>query len=257
MIILKSPQEIERMAAASRAVAGALETVARALQPGITTLELDRVAHAYILRQGGVPAFKGYRGFPASICASVNEEVVHGIPGLRRLQEGDIISVDVGAVIDGYYGDAAVTLPVGNITREHKNLIGATREALARGIAQVQVNNRLSDISHAVQTHAEGQGFAVVTEYVGHGIGREMHEEPQIPNFGPPGRGPRLQAGMVLAIEPMVNAGTARVHTREDGWTVVTEDGKASAHFEHTVAVTDQGPRVLTHHAVDEEVALG
>ncbi|MBE3580332.1 MAG: type I methionyl aminopeptidase [Thermoanaerobacteraceae bacterium] len=246
MIILKGRREIEFMRQAGRVVAEALAALERRIAPGVTTLELNRLAEEILERRGAVPAFKGYRGFPASICTSVNEEVVHGIPGLKKLVEGDIISIDIGAVINGYYGDAAATFPVGVIDEEKRRLLEVTREALWQGIRHAVVGKRLSDISYAIQSHVEKEGFSVVRDYVGHGIGSQMHEEPQVPNFGSPGRGPRLRPGMTLAIEPMVNAGGHQVMTREDGWTVVTADGRPSAHFEHTVAITDNGPEVLT-----------
>lgn len=231
---------------AGRVVAGALEEIATAVKPGVTTADLDRLAESFILAKGARPAFKGLYGFPATICASANEQVVHGIPSLRVLENGDIISVDIGAEINGYFGDAAVTLPVGQIDEETKRLLKATEESLYLGIAKAVEGNRLSDISHAVQTHVEKNGFSVVRDYVGHGIGRSMHEEPQVPNFGRPGRGPRLKAGMTLAIEPMVNMGTYEVRTLPDNWTVVTKDMKKSAHFEHTIAITNGEPEILT-----------
>lgn len=234
------------MREAGRLSARALRLVGESVRPGVTTAELDRVAEAVIRDGGGVPAFKGYHGFPASICASVNEEVVHGIPSGRRLLAGDIIAVDVGAVVDGYYGDNAMTFGVGEISHEARRLLDITSASLEAGIAKCREGMRLYDISHAVQGCAEGGGFSVVREYVGHGIGRDMHEEPQIPNFGSPGKGPELRTGMVFAIEPMVNAGGAAVRQRTDGWTVVTADGSLSAHFEHTIAVTSTGPIVLT-----------
>ncbi len=246
MITIKSERELKLMRHAGGVVAEALRAVAAAVRPGVTTLELDRIAERVIRKANCVPAFKGYHGFPATICASVNEEVVHGIPGLRRLQEGDIISIDVGAVYRGYYGDAAATYPVGEVSAEALRLIRVTRESLEQAIAKVAVNIHLSDISHTVQSYVESNGFSVVRSYVGHGIGSQMHEEPQIPNFGRPGRGPRLQAGMVLAIEPMVNAGDWKVETLSDNWTVVTVDRRLSAHFEHTVAVGEDKPEVLT-----------
>lgn len=246
MILLKSRQEIEIMAEAGRLVAATLAELRRVIEPGITTRELDRIAASFIARNGGKAAFKGYQGFPASICTSINEEVVHGIPGLRQLKNGDIISIDAGVVINGYVGDAAVTVPVGEVEPEILRLLQVTEEALARGIDQAKVGNRLSDISHAIQSYVESNNFSVVRDYVGHGIGRQMHEAPQIPNFGPPGHGPRLEEGMVLAIEPMVNLGTYHVRTLDDGWTVVTQDGKPSAHFEHSVAITADGPVILT-----------
>jgi methionyl aminopeptidase len=216
------------------------------VRPGVTTAELDRIAESFIRDHGGRPAFKGYRGFPASICPSVNEEVVHAIPGGTPLKDGDIIGIDVGVEKDGYYGDAAVTLPVGEVTDEANRLLEVASQALLHGIAQAKPGNRVGDISHAIQTHAERYGFSVVRTLVGHGIGREMHEEPQVPNFGPPARGPRLMTGQVLAIEPMINVGTHEVVVQPDGWTVVTRDGSLSAHFEHTVAVGENGPEILS-----------
>ena len=246
MILLKSRQEIEIMAAAGQLVAATLAELKQVVEPGITTLELDEIAASFIAGKGAQAAFKGYYGFPGSICASINEEVVHGIPSLRKLENGDIISIDVGVIFDGYVGDGAATLPVGEVQPEVLKLLRVTEESLARGIAQARIGNRLSDISHAVQSHVEKNNFSVVRDYVGHGIGRKMHEDPQIPNFGPPGRGPRLLEGMVLAIEPMVNKGSYHVQTLDDDWTVVTADGQPSAHFEHTVAITATGPVILT-----------
>jgi methionyl aminopeptidase len=213
----------------------------------MTTWELDQIAEKHILKSQAKPAFKGYHGYPATICASINEEVVHGIPNrLRQVKSGDIISIDVGAIVNDYVGDAAVTLPVGEIDTEVQRLLDVTQEALNKGIENALVDNRLSDISHAVQSYVEANNFSVVRDFVGHGIGRNMHEEPQIPNYGPPGRGPRLKAGMALAIEPMVNMGTYEVETLVDNWTVVTKDKKWSAHFEHTIAITEKGPWILT-----------
>ena len=246
MIILKSQREIALMREAGRIVALTLAKLREHIAPGVTTGELDRIAEEYIRSQDAVPAFKGYQGFPASICTSVNEEVVHGIPGLKRLAEGDIISIDVGVVKYGYVGDAAITFPVGKISRLKQHLLEVTEAALYEGIKQAVVGNRLTDISHSVQAYVEKNGLSVVRDYVGHGIGRDMHEDPQIPNFGPPGFGPRLRAGMVLAIEPMVNAGTYEVYTLTNQWTVVTRDKKPSAHFEHSVAITENGPEILT-----------
>lgn len=245
-IVLKSKREIEYMRKAGRVVAETFRVLQDVVEEGITTQELDRIAEETIKRFKAVPAFKGYHGFPASICTSINEQVVHGIPGLRKLKDGDIISIDIGAIIDGYYGDAAFTLPVGNISASDVMLIAVTQEALYKGIEQALPGNRLSDISHAVQKHVEQKGFSVVRDYVGHGIGSQMHEAPQIPNFGNPGHGPRLKVGMTLAIEPMVNVGGYEVKTLEDNWTVVTRDGKHSAHFEHTIAITENGPQILT-----------
>ncbi|HET8760087.1 MAG TPA: type I methionyl aminopeptidase [Nitrospiria bacterium] len=247
MIILKTPQEIALIAKASRVVALTIAFLRERVKPGITTADLDRWAEEFIVREGARPAFKGYRGYPATLCTSVNEEVVHGIPSTRkRLREGDIIGVDVGAVVEGFHGDAAVTLPVGEISEEAARLIRVTDASLAAGLAQVKVGNRLSDVSHAIQTVAEGEGYSVVTDFVGHGIGRNLHEDPQVPNFGRPGEGPRLKEGLVLAIEPMVNAGRSEVEVLADRWTVVTKDRKLSAHFEHTIALTADGPKVLT-----------
>lgn len=246
MIILKSDRELVLMREAGRIVAETLALVEKAVAPGVTTKEINDLAESYILKKGAYPSFKGYRGFPASICASVNEEVVHGIPGLRRLEEGDIISIDVGAIFEGYHGDAAITVPVGKVRPEVERLLRVTREALWLGIEKARAGGRLSDISHAIQTHAEKNGYSVVREFVGHGIGRTMHEEPQVPNYGRPGRGPRLVPGMTLAIEPMVNQGRPEVRVLANGWTVVTQDGSYSAHFEHTVAITADGPKVLT-----------
>jgi methionyl aminopeptidase len=219
------------------------------VKPGVTTADLDRLAEEFIIGEGAIPAFKGYRGYPATLCTSVNEEVVHGIPSARRLEEGDIIGIDVGAIVEGFYGDAAVTLPVGRISDEAARLIRVTEAALAAGLAQVRAGNRLSDISHAVQTVAEAAGYSVVTDFVGHGIGRNLHEDPQVPNFGKPGEGPRLKEGLVLAIEPMVNIGGHEVEVLSDRWTVVTRDKSLSAHFEHTIAITPDGPKVLTRAA--------
>jgi methionyl aminopeptidase len=246
MIILKSPDEIEKIRAANKIVARALESLKEMIRPGMTTADLDRAAEDIIRSSGARPAFKGYRGFPASLCVSLNDEVVHGIPGKRRLKEGDIVSLDLGAELDGYYGDAAITVPVGNVSAEAAKLMEVTREALYKGIAQMREGNHLSDISHAVQTHAEAAGFSVVTDFVGHGVGTSPHEDPQVPNYGKPGSGPILKRGMVLAIEPMVNAGSSAVEVLEDEWTVVTCDGRLSAHFEHSVAITAAGPDVLS-----------
>ncbi len=247
MIILKTPDEIEIMARASKLVAETLQVLKREVRPGITTDDLDKIAEDYIRSGGGVPAFKGYRNYPKTLCASVNEEVVHGIPSKRELKEGEIIGLDLGAIIDGFYGDSAMTLPVGRIPPRVAELLRVTEEALEAGIAQAIVGNRLSDVSHAIQRHAEAAGFSVVTEFVGHGIGRQLHEEPQIPNYGKPGSGPRLQVGMVLALEPMVNMGKSGVRILDDAWTAVTKDGSLSAHFEHTIAIQASGPpRILT-----------
>lgn len=246
MIELKNANQLNRMRNAGRIVGETLALVRELAKPGITTLELDRKAEEYIRAQGAIPAFKGYGGFPATLCTSVNEQVVHGIPGLRSLKSGDIISIDCGAVIDGYFGDAALTLPIGEVGEDLQELLRVTEESLMLGIAQAKLGNRLYDISHAVQTHVEANGLSVVRDYVGHGIGKAMHEDPQIPNFGKPGRGPRLEVGMALAIEPMVNMGTYEVQTLKDHWTVVTKDSRPSAHFEHTIAITENGPEILT-----------
>jgi methionyl aminopeptidase len=246
MIILKSQRELQFMYAAGQVVAEAHRKIAQVIKPGITTLELNHIAGEFILSKGARPTFKGYNGFPKSICTSLNEEVVHGIPSLRELKDGDIISIDIGATLNGYVGDAAVTLPVGEIDDEAQKLLAVGKKALEVGINQAVIGNRLSDISHAIQTYVESNGFSVVREFVGHGVGQRMHEDPQIPNFGPPGRGPRLRAGMTLAIEPMVNVGTFEVQTLTDNWTVVTKDGKRSAHFEHSIAITEEGPWILT-----------
>lgn len=246
MIIFKSDRELKYLYDAGQVVAKTHQEVAKAVKPGVTTLELDRVAEEYILKCQAKPAFKGYHGFTGSICASVNEEVVHGIPGLRQVKNGDIISIDIGAIVNGYVGDAAVTLPVGEIDEEARRLLDVTEKSLYEGIKKAVVGNRLSDISHAIQTYAESNGYSVVKDFVGHGIGRDMHEDPQVPNFGAPGRGPRLKAGMTLAIEPMVNMGTDEVETLLNNWTVVTRDRKLSAHFEHSIAITDKGPWILT-----------
>jgi methionyl aminopeptidase len=235
------------MREAGRLVGEVLTELAAAVVPGVTTADLDEMAERRIRAAGARPAFKGYHGFPATICASVNDEVIHGIPSRSRaLRAGDVISIDVGAELGGYYGDSAVTLPVGGVSAEAERLLAATEGSLYAGIAQARAGRRLSDIGHAVQTFVEAEGFSVVREFVGHGIGQQMHEEPQVPNYGDPGRGPRLAEGMVLAIEPMVNAGKAGVKVLSDGWTAVTRDGSLSAHFEHTVAVMDGEPVILT-----------
>ena len=246
MILLKSEREIRCMREAGRIVALALDAVGKVVEPGITTQELDELARRTIVEHGAKPAFKGLYGFPANICVSVNCEVVHGIPGSRKLAEGDIVSVDCGAEIDGFNGDSAITIPVGNVSPEIARLIEETRNALYKGIELAVAGNRVGAISHAIQTYAEKAGFGVVREYVGHGIGRSMHEDPEVPNFGFADRGPLLKAGMVLAIEPMINLGTRAVKSTDDGWTVVTRDGKPSAHFEHTVAIMPDGPEILT-----------
>lgn len=246
MARVKQEERIEGVRAAAVIVARTLKEVGRAVRPGVTTAELDRIAEQVIRDHGARPAFKGYRGFPASICPSVNEEVVHGIPGPRALEEGDIVGIDVGAELHGWYGDAARTYAVGRVSEEASRLMRVTEEALERGVSQARAGNRVGDISHAVQSHVERHGFSVVRDLVGHGIGREMHEEPSVPNYGPAGKGPKLVAGQLLAIEPMVNAGGFAVVTRADGWTVATKDGRLSAHFEHTVLVGPDGPEILS-----------
>jgi len=246
MIICKSESELSLMREAGRIVAETHKILAGAIRPGVTTKQLDQIAEDYIRSQGAIPSFKGYNGFPGSICASVNEELVHGIPGNRSLNEGDIISIDIGAQYKGYHGDSAWTYPVGTISPIAQKLLEVTERSLYKGLAEVKPDVRLFTISHAIQKCIEDEGFSVVREYVGHGIGAKLHEEPQIPNFGPPDRGPRLKPGMVLAIEPMVNAGERYVRTLSDDWTVVTVDNSLCAHFEHTVAVTTDGYEILT-----------
>jgi len=247
MITCRSPQEIAKIRVSAQLAAATLQHIAPMIQPGVTTAELDRASEAYIRKQGGLPAFKGYRGFPATLCTSINAEVVHGIPSKkRRLVEGDIIGIDCGAIVDGYYGDHAITFAVGPIAEEAQRLIETTREALYVGIAQAKTGNYLSDISHAIQVFAEQRSYSVVKVFVGHGIGTALHEEPQVPNFGPPRRGPRLRAGMVLALEPMVNMGTSDVRILQDNWTVITADGRLSAHFEHTITVAEHGGIILS-----------
>jgi methionyl aminopeptidase len=245
-IILKSPREIALMRDAGRVVAAVLDEVVKRVRPGITTAELDDIAVSEVKKWGAEASFKGYRGFPASLCTSVNAEVVHGIPGKRVLNEGEIISLDFGALLNGFHGDAAVTIGVGRISSEAQRIIDATRGALEAGIAAVEIGARLGDVSAAIQSYAESRGFSVVREYVGHGIGRELHEDPQVPNFGVAGEGPVLQKGMTMALEPMLNAGEWRTRVAEDKWTVVTADGQLSAHFENTIAIDDNGPEILT-----------
>ena len=245
-IILKSPQEIARMREAGRIVAEVLDEVVKEVRPGITTTKLDDIAVRELKRRGAIASFKGYHGYPASICTSVNEEVVHGIPGDRVLNEGDIISLDFGAKLKGFHADAAVTVGVGKISAEAESIINATKGALEAGIAAAKLGVRLGDVSATIQSHAEAKGFTVVIEYVGHGIGRELHEDPQVPNFGVKGEGPLMQKGMTLALEPMLNAGTWRTTLAENKWTVVTADRRLSAHFEHTIAVGDDGAEILT-----------
>jgi methionyl aminopeptidase len=247
MIVCRSAAELKRMSRAGRLVGEVLTELAHSVAPGISTADLDEMAERRIMAAGATPAFKGYHGYPATICASINDEVIHGIPsGRRLLQEGDIISIDVGASLDGYYGDSAITLPVGQVSEEAATLLRVTEEALFKAIERVRPGGRVSDVSHAVQQHVEAFGFSVVREFVGHGIGQQMHEEPQVPNYGEPGHGPRLAEGMVLAIEPMVNLGKPAVKVLADGWTAVTRDKSLSAHFEHTVAVTSGDPWILT-----------
>jgi methionyl aminopeptidase len=245
-IIRKSAREIEQMQRAGRVVVETLELVGEHVRPGVTTRELDELAEEFIRSKGGVPTFKGYRGYPASICVSPNSMVVHGIPGTYELADGDVLSVDVGVTLGGFVGDSAFTFAVGEISDEAQRLLDTGQAALAAGIEQARAGNHLSDIGHAIQATTEAGGFSVVRSLVGHGVGRKMHEDPQIPNFGEPGRGPLLQPGMTLAIEPMINAGGPDVYLHEDEWSISTEDGSLSAHFEHTVAVTEQGPRILT-----------
>jgi methionyl aminopeptidase len=246
MIICKSQPEIEKLRRAGQMARQLLEEIRDSIRPGISTLDLERYVGKRLAELGARPAFKGYRGYPCCLCASVNEEIVHSIPSNRRLKVGDIVSLDMGVVLDGYYGDSAITVPVGAIPESTLRLLRVTEDALAVGVEKARLGNRLGDISAAIQHHVENNGFSVVREFVGHGIGRELHEEPQIPNFGQSGRGPALKEGMVLAIEPMVNAGGAEVRVLADNWTAVTQDGELSAHFEHMVAVTRNGPDVLT-----------
>ena len=246
MIIRKSPSEIEQMAEAGRVVADVIALLAEHMQPGVTTAELDALAEEHIRARGGVPTFKGYRGYPASICVSPNAMVVHGIPGDYELRSGDVVSVDVGVTLAGFVADSAWTFGVGEVSPEAEQLMHATRTALEAGIEQARPGNRVGDISAAVQRSAEGAGYSVIRSLVGHGVGRSMHEEPQIPNYGEPGRGPRLEAGMTLAIEPMISAGSPEIYVHDDQWSISTSDDSLTAHFEHTVAVTDAGPRILT-----------
>lgn len=246
IIVLKSPDEIEKMRKSSLVVAEILAAVRVAVWPGITTIELERLCEEYLKKRKVRPAFKGYKGYPYCLCTSVNEEVVHGMPSKRVLKEGDILSVDVGIECGGYYGDAAITIPVGKISDDADRLVKVAETSLSLAIEKAVIGNRLFDISYAVQNYVEGNGFSVVRAFVGHGIGRELHEPPQVPNFGTPDKGVRLKAGMVLAIEPMINAGGSDVVIMEDGWTAVTKDGSLSAHFEHTVAITEKGPYVLS-----------
>ncbi len=248
-ITIKSPQEMEAMAKAGAIVGSTLTLLKRSVEPGMTTRDLEQIAHKEITRCGAIPTFKGYFGFPASICASVNQEIVHGIPGKRVLREGDIIKLDVGATIEGFIGDAAVSVPVGQVTPEAISLMDATRESLELGIQAARPGNRIGDIGYAVQTYAEARGYGVVREFVGHGVGRFLHEDPQVPNDGDAGKGQLLRAGMCIAIEPMLNIGDWHTRILDDDWTVVTKDGSLSAHFEHTIAITEDGPQILTVHS--------
>jgi methionyl aminopeptidase len=244
---IKSPAEVEKMRAAGLVVGKTLELLRAEIRPGMTTADLDVIAEAHIRGCGAVPSFKGYHGFPASICASVNEEIVHGIPGSRVIQEGDIVSLDCGAIVDGWHGDSAVTIGVGSVAPELVELMRVCEESLWRGMAAARLSGRVSDIGHAIETYVDSQGtYGIVQEYVGHGIGTEMHQAPQVPNYGRPGRLEKLRKGLVLAVEPMVNLGSRHTRTLADGWTVVTADGSYSAHFEHTFTLTDSGPYVLT-----------
>lgn len=246
MIHIRTPKEIELMRKSNRLAAQVLKRLREAIRPGITTEQLNQMAEDMIKGAGATPAFKGYRGYPATLCVSINEVVVHGIPGQRALHTGDIVSLDVGVLLNEYYGDAAITCPVGEVTEEATRLLFVAEGALAKGIEQARAGNRLFDISYAIQSWAEAHGFSVVRDFVGHGIGRNLHEDPQVPNFGTPGTGPRLRPGMVLALEPMINAGGWEVKVLDDGWTVVTADGSLSAHFEHTIAITENEPDILT-----------
>lgn len=246
MIVRKSSKELETMRAAGRIVYEAHQLLKESIRPGITTKELDQIAEKFIRKQGATPSFKGYNGFKGSVCTSVNEELVHGIPGDRVLEDGDIISIDVGAFYQGYHGDSAWTYPVGQITEEAAELLRVTEESLYKGLAEAKPGNRIGDISHAIQVYAENAGFSIVREFVGHGVGQNLHEEPNVPNFGLAGKGPRLKPGMTLAVEPMVNAGKRFVRTLDDDWTVVTQDGSLCAHFEHTIAITEDGHEILT-----------
>jgi methionyl aminopeptidase len=246
MIFLKSPWEMDLLRVSNRIAAEALVELKKLVEPGMDTAELDRFAEAFVRERGAKPAFKGYNDYPSTLCTSINEVVVHGIPSLRKLKDGDIISLDIGTIYRGYYGDAAVTLPVGTISEEANRLLQVTRSALDVGIEQAKVGHRVSDISHAIQEFVEDNGMSVVKAFVGHGIGKALHEEPQIPNFGSPGKGPVLQPGMVLCIEPMVNLGTSEILILEDKWTAMSKDRSLSAHFEHTVAITEDGTEILT-----------
>lgn len=246
MIIIRNAKQIEQMKEACRISAMALQVAGKAVVPGVTTKEIDRTVYDFIKKQGAVPSFLNYEGYPASACISVNNQVIHGIPGKRKIEEGDIVSIDVGAYINGYHGDNAATFPAGKISENAQRLLDATRESLMAGIKQAIPGNRIGDIGNAVQTYAEERGFSVVRQYIGHGVGQDMHESPDVPNYGQKGRGLRLIPGMTIAIEPMINEGTHKVKSLSDGWTVVTLDGKLSAHFEHSIAITENGPEILT-----------
>lgn len=246
MVTLKSPREIEAMRRSGKITSSVLTDLMKAVRPGMSTAELDTLAERGIRSSGGVPTFKGYNGFPGSICASVNDEVVHGIPGSRVLREGDLLSIDIGTTLDGYVSDSAATVPVGNVSQNAQRLLEVTQECLTIGIAEMRPGNHVGDIGAAVQAHAERHGFGVVRELVGHGVGRAMHEEPQVPNYGDRGTGMELRPGLVLALEPMITLRSPKVRILRDGWTVVTADGKLAAHFEHTIAVTEDGPKILT-----------
>jgi methionyl aminopeptidase len=256
VIVLKSAREIEIMRQGGHILAELIEHLRGSVKAGMSTLEIDEDVEAFITRRQALPAFKGYRGFPASVCVSINEEIVHGIPSAhRRLKEGDIVGLDLGCIVDGYYADCAFTMPIGEVPPAVQSLLDVTRQSLELAIEQCRPGGRLSDVSHVVQRHVEAHGFAVVRAFVGHGIGRALHEDPQVPNFGEPGRGPQLRSGMVLAIEPMVTMGSWDVRILDDGWTAVTADGSLAAHFEHTVAITENGPWVLTQAPTPEELA--
>lgn len=255
MIIYKSKEEIEQIRRSNRVVALVLSELSGMIKPGVETLELDRYAEKRARELGAIPAFKGYRGYPASLCTSINEEIVHGIPSKRRLREGDILSLDFGAVIDGFYGDAAVTFAVGEITPNAQKLITVVAESFYKGLEKAVPGNRISDISSAIQAYVESHGFSVIRSFVGHGIGFSLHEEPQVPNFGEPGHGPKIKPGMVLAIEPMISSGDWDVEILSDNWTAVTKDKSLSAHYEHTIAVTEKGPEILSGEAGSEDVA--
>ncbi len=251
MITIKTDADLQRMDAAGRVVEETLRLLKTLARPGVTTAELDHEAERFIRSRGATPSFLHYHGYPKSICTSVNEQVVHGIPGPYRLKDGDILSVDVGACLDGFQGDAARTYLIGNVPEEVRSLVRVTRESFFAGLRYARAGNRIGDISAAIQAHAEAHGYGVVREMIGHGIGREMHEEPNVPNYGRAGHGPRLEKGMTIAIEPMINLGTARIRQLADGWTTITADGKPSAHYENTVAITDGEPRLLTLHGED------